>query len=66
MEWYKYEDTQLIGYDRKWQLPPMVGNLHHLLQMIIIFSVTVIIYYFMILNELNRKIHVFQNLYSLR
>ena len=51
-DWFKYEDIQLMGYFRKWQLPPMIGNLYHLLQLLIILSSTTIIYYCMVLNEL--------------
>ena len=49
-DWFKYEDIELMGYFKKWQLPPMIGNLYHLLQLLIILSATTMIYYCMVLN----------------
>merc|ERR1712176_429780 len=44
-DWYKDQEIQLIGYDRKHELPPVIGSLFHLLQLMIIFTGTVLIYY---------------------
>eukprot|EP01084_Bolivina_argentea_P186063 320768_1 len=44
-DWFKYMGIKLIGYHKEHALPSMIGSLFHLLQLIIVFSSTVVIYY---------------------
>eukprot|EP01083_Nonionella_stella_P003703 10647_1 len=44
-DWFKLQEIQLIGFKRTRELPPMIGSLFHLLQLLIVSAATVCIYY---------------------
>lgn len=44
-DWFQYQGIELIGFDIKHSLPPMLGSLFHFLQLFIILAVTVILFY---------------------
>lgn len=53
-DWLQYKGIQLIGFDIKHSLPPMLGSLFHFLQLFIILTVTIIIYYIIRLASVDK------------
>ena len=62
-DWWRKEGVAIKGWDRKQELPPMVGSLYHLLQLLLIAAGSVIIYYIIDManigeDAVNRKFRV--------
>ena len=55
-DWLRKRGIELVGFRRKHQLPPMIGSLYHLLQLLILCAVLVVVFYALQLSELEASI----------